>query len=81
MAINEPGIPSTAPGGVGVPTSLPTPREDALALVEKPRRQPRAVLDPYDLNAALARLAQMLDLDGETPQLNVPRGFYLDILV
>ena len=81
MAINEPGIPSTAPGGVGVPTSPPTPREDALALVEKPKRQIRAALDPYDLNAALARLAQMLDLDGETPQANVPRGFYLDILV
>lgn len=52
-----------------------------MALVEKPKRQVRATFDPYDLNAALARLAQMLEFDGDTPQSNVPRGFYLDILV
>ena len=81
MAIDEPGISPNAPGGVGVPTSQPSPRDDTLALVEKPRRQPRGLRDPYDLAGALARLAQMLTLDGDTPQSNVPRGFYLDILV
>lgn len=81
MAIDDPGIPSTAPGGVGVPVSQPPPREDAPALVEKPKRQVRAPFDPFDLNAALARLAELLSLDGNSPRRNVPRGFYLNILV
>lgn len=81
MAIDEPGLPSTPPGGVGVPPSRPSPADRAPALVEKPKRLPRPSLDPFDLDAALARLAQLLASDAETPRFNVPRGFYLDILV
>jgi len=81
MAIDDPGIPSTAPGGVGVPVSRPPPREDAPALIEKPKRQVRNAFDPFDLKAALARLAELLSLDADVPRRNVPRGFYLDILV
>ena len=82
MAIDDPGIPSNPPGGVGVPVSQPPPsREDAPALVEKPRRQARAPFDPFDLDAALTRLAELLAFDADSPRRNVPRGFYLDILV
>ncbi len=81
MSIDDSSIPSTAPGGVGVPASRPSPREEVPALVEKPRRRIRAALDPFDLEFALARLAQLLASDGDTPQRNVPRGYYLDILV
>ncbi|NKB55193.1 MAG: hypothetical protein GKS00_02555 [Alphaproteobacteria bacterium] len=80
MAIDEPGLPSTPPGGVGVPASRPSP-DRPLALVEKPKRLPRPALDPFDLEGAIARLAQLLALDAETPRFNVPRGFYLNILV
>jgi len=81
MSIDDSGIPSTAPGGVGVPASRPSPREEVSALVEKPRRRIRAALDPFDLESALARLAQLLASDGDTPQRNVPRGYYIYILV
>ncbi|MDD9906995.1 MAG: hypothetical protein OXT06_25755, partial [Rhodospirillaceae bacterium] len=64
-----------------VPASQPAPRAEAPARAEKPRRRIRAALDPFDLESALARLAQLLASDGDTPQRNVPRGYYLDILV
>ena len=75
MPLDDSSIPSTAPGGVGVPASRPSPREEVPALVEKPRRRIRAALDPFDLEFALARLAQLLASDGDTPQRNVPRGY------
>ncbi len=81
MSIDDPGIPAPTPSGVGVPLSQPPPREDTPALVEKPRRQVREAFDPFDLEAALARLAQLLAFDGKSPPTNVPRGFYLNILV
>jgi hypothetical protein len=81
MSIDDPGIPSTLSGGVGVPPSRPSPLDRPLALVEKPKRQPKPFFDPFNLEAAFARLAQLLASDAETPRANVPRGFYLDILV
>ncbi len=81
MSIDDPTIPSPSQGGGGVPSSRPSPSEAPLALVNKVRRQGRPTLDPFDLTSALARLEQLLALDGEIPRLNVPRGFYLDILV
>jgi hypothetical protein len=53
--------------------------QSEIALVEKPRRLIRPVGDPLDLDAALARLATLLAMD--EPQLDAPRGYYLNILV
>lgn len=81
MSIDDPRIPSTPSSGVGVPPSRPSPEDQPLALVDKPKRQPKPFFDPFDLEAALARLAQLLASDAETPRSNVPRGYYLDIMV
>ena len=81
MSIDDPGIPSTAPGGVGIPASRPSPHEETPALVDKLKRRIRAPFDPFDLESALARLAQLLASDDDTPRRDVPRGYYLDILV
>jgi hypothetical protein len=81
MSIDDPSVPSPSSGGVGVPPSRPSLSDGKLALVEKAKRQGRPTLDPFNLTEALARLDQLLALDADVPRLNVPRGFYLDILV
>jgi hypothetical protein len=63
----------------GAPQVNDAPAQHEIALVEKPRRLIRPVGDPLDLDAALARLATLLALD--EPQLDAPRGYYLNILV
>mgnify|MGYP003389299189 CR=1 FL=1 len=63
----------------GAPQVNDAPAQHETALVEKPRRLIRPVGDPLDLDAALARLATLLALD--EPQLDAPRGYYLNILV
>ena len=72
------------PGRTGAPLGNDAPARgegapESIALVAKPRRLIRPLNDPLDLDAALARLASLLDL--EEPQLDAPRGYYLNILV
>lgn len=81
MSIDDPGIPSAPSGGAGVPPAPSSQTNGRPALVDKPRRQARPAADPFDLESALARLAFLLAGDGDTPRANVPRGYYLDILV
>jgi hypothetical protein len=81
MPADNSHIPPSRTIGVGVPASRHPAREAGQARVEIPRRRPRRRTDPYDLGAAITRLAQLLAFDVKGPRIDVPRGFYLDILV
>lgn len=81
MSFEDTGIPPAGSGGVGPASPRPSRTEQAPALVDKPRRQSRPAFDPFDLEAAFARLAELLSFDSDKPRQDVPRGFYLNILV
>jgi len=81
MPADNSHIPPSRTTGVGVPPSRQPARDAGQALVDVPRRPPRQRTDPRDLRAAIIRLAQLLMFDVDGPRGNVPRGFYLDILV
>lgn len=81
MSFEDTGIPPAGTGGMGAAVARPSGPEPAPALVEKPRRRSRPAFDPFDLEAAFARLADLLSFDSDKPRQDVPRGFYLNILV
>lgn len=81
MADNNSRIRPDRAGGFGLPPARKSPSEPELALVEKPRRRRLPNIDPFDLEAAIARLGKLLALDKDGPQQLVPRGYYLNILV
>ena len=41
----------------------------------------RFFVDPHDIEAAIERLTQLLAADTDGPRMDVPPGFYLNILV
>jgi hypothetical protein len=41
----------------------------------------RFFADPHDIEAAIERLTQLLAADIDGPRMDVPPGFYLNILV
>jgi len=41
----------------------------------------RFYIDPHDIEAAIERLTQLLAADTDGPRMDVPSGFYLNILV
>jgi hypothetical protein len=41
----------------------------------------RYFVDPHDIEAAIERLTQLLAADTDGPRMDVPPGFYLNILV
>ncbi len=76
--------PSVPPSGAGPGGIAPAqPREGRDRIVSLPptirRRLPNG--DPYDIDAAIERLTQLLAADENTPRVDVPPGFYINILV
>jgi hypothetical protein len=41
----------------------------------------RFFVDPHDIEAAIERLTRLLAADTDGPRMDVPPGFYLNILV
>ena len=81
MPSEGPRIPPAGvrPGAVG----QAWPREQTLrGAVAAPKPQGRRFfVDPNDIEAAIDRLSQLLAADTDGPRMDVPPGFYLNILV
>lgn len=81
MPSEGPRIPAT---GVGPTTVGPARareqgmRPAAVAARSAPRRY---FIDPHDIEAAIDRLSQLLAADTDGPRMDVPPGFYLNILI
>lgn len=81
MPSEGPRIPPAGVGPGAIGQTLPRgdgPRP-AAPVARTGRR--RYFVDPNDIEAAIERLSQLLAADTDGPRMDVPPGFYLNILV
>ncbi len=74
-------IPSAATGPVPVGQTRPRERSPQGGRPPGGTAIRRFFMDPNDLEAAIERLTQLLAADEDGPRMDVPPGFYLNILV
>jgi hypothetical protein len=77
-------VPRIPPAGVGPGSVGPArPREQGSRSTAAMRPPPvrRFYIDPHDIEAAIERLTQLLAADTDGSRMDVPSGFYLNILV
>lgn len=74
----ESRIPGQLPASVNRPNQLPGNREGA----SSGNPEKRIKRNPFDITAAMDRLAKLLARDGDQPRSDVPaKGYYLNIVV
>jgi len=81
MPSEGPRIPPAAAGPSPVGQTRPrerSPRGETSLGTQVARRY---FVDPNDIEAAIDRLSQLLAADTDGPRMDVPPGFYLNILV
>lgn len=74
-------IPPAATGTVPVGQTRPRERSPQGGWPPGGTAIRRFFMDPNDLEAAIERLTQLLAADEDGPRMDVPPGFYLNILV
>ena len=74
-------IPPAATGPVPVGQTLPRDRSPQGGWLPGGSAIRRFFMDPNDIEAAIERLTQLLAADEDGPRMDVPPGFYLNILV
>ena len=74
-------IPPAATGPVPVGQTRPRDRSPQGGWLPGGSAIRRFFMDPNDIEAAIERLTQLLAADEDGPRMDVPPGFYLNILV
>ena len=81
MPSEGPHIPPAATGPVPVGQTRPRERSPQGGRPPGGTAIRRFFMDPNDIEAAIERLTQLLAADEDGPRMDVPPGFYLNILV
>lgn len=81
MPSEGPRIPPASAGPVPVGQARPRDRSPRGETPPGSTAVRRYFVDPNDIEAAIERLTQLLAADSDGPRMDVPPGFYLNILV
>ena len=81
MPSEGPPIPPPAAGPVPIGQTRPRERSPQGGRPLGGTGVRRFIKDPNDIEAAIERLTQLLAADEDGPRMDVPPGFYLNILV